>query len=64
MEQYEAGKVTLSWLVSLAFDGKCSKSQGTREWHRHGMLFSDKKKFVAVYPSKMVAGILEAMRDQ
>ena len=61
----ETGWLTSSPELAMTLKGVCSNTDGSRPWHRHVPLIGGgRARKAAVYPPKMVAAVLRAIRRQ
>lgn len=58
------GWLTNSWILAELLSGACSNLVGGRPWHRHAKLIGGTAKYARVYPPKLVAAILQAVRKE
>lgn len=60
----ETGWVTNCPAIAEVLEGVCSNYDGSRPWHRHIHLIGGLAKAAQVYPPKLVAAVLKALKRQ
>ena len=60
----ETGWLTNSPILARILEGRCSNVTGEREWHRHVHLIGGLAKAARIYPPKLVAAVLNGLREQ